>query len=301
MSSGRELKLRPSLRPRGRTSTESGVRLRRARTRRISPFPENSLFILPNLFTALSLFLALFAIVKVAEGEFVFACWLILGSAVCDAIDGPVARLTNTASSFGLQFDSLADLVAFGVAPAFLMYQRLRTMDDTLLPLYAPRLALGACALFAICSAVRLARFNVQAGTVERRFFQGLPTPGAAGTIVAAFLFIEWLQKLPFMADFEYTRLLHRSILILMTAVALLMVSEIPFPKFRNLLKVWKNPFHNLVLAVVVICILITFQHSLPVLLFAAFVIYLAIALAFMRRNRRIMAMPELEGEQTTH
>jgi CDP-diacylglycerol--serine O-phosphatidyltransferase len=247
--------------------------------------PEGSLYILPNLFTAASLFLALFAIVKVAEGEFVMACWLILGSAICDAIDGPVARLTKTSSSFGVQFDSLADLVAFGVAPAFLMYQNLRGFDETMLPGYAPRLALGACALFAIFSAVRLARFNVQADTVERQFFQGLPTPGAAGTVVATYLFIEWLSRLEFWAELETTRLLHRSILMLMLVLAVLMVSEIPFPKLKNLLSISRKPFNNLVLLTFIACLLISFLHMLPVVIFGAFVLYLACSVAMARRN----------------
>lgn len=289
----------PTTTPRDASRSRSLLRGRRTggeglgrRLLRDPGFPEGSLYILPNLFTAASMFLALFAIVKVAEGgseNFVFACWLILGSAICDAIDGPVARLTHTSSSFGVQFDSLADLVAFGVAPAFLMYQNLRGFDADMLPGYAPRLALGACALFAILSAVRLARFNVQAGTVERRFFQGLPTPGAAGTVVAAYLFIEWFSKLPVIADYEITRLLHRTILLLMLGLAFLMVSEVPFPKLKNLLAFSRKPFKSLVVVMVVACTLIVFQDLLPVFLFGAFALYIVVSVIFAGRNLKAM------------
>ncbi len=265
--------------------------------------PRAGLYLFPNLFTSASLFLALWAIVRisegmaaialkqqlVADGHFVMACWLILFAALCDAIDGPVARWTRTSSSFGINFDSLADVVAFGVAPAFLMYTKLRSLDEEL-PVYAPKLALGACALFAICSAVRLARFNVQATTTEKNYFTGLPTPGAAGTIVTAFLFVLWLTELPFIVEYVnpswLARNLHRSILVLMVALSLLMVSEIPFPKLKNLVRISRKPFNTLVCVILAICLLITFQSYLQVVLFGAFAFYLlATIVVHLRRN----------------
>lgn len=239
-----------------------------------------SLIIFPNLFTSASLFLSLFAIVKVSEGDFTAACWLILLAAVCDVIDGPIARLTRTASSFGLQFDSLADVVAFGVAPAFLMFSNLHAMNQELLPAYASKLALGACALYAICAAIRLARFNVQADTAEKRHFSGLPSPGAAGGVVTAYLFVEWLGGLALMETASDNRWLvinlHRALLVLMVGLALLMVSEIPFPKLKNLLVLSRKPFNTLVILIVVICVVIAFQEFLPAMLFMAFMAYTA-------------------------
>ncbi|MCC6547629.1 CDP-diacylglycerol--serine O-phosphatidyltransferase [Candidatus Sumerlaeota bacterium] len=254
--------------------------------------PPPHFYIFPNLFTSASLFLALWAIVNISEGsaaialkntaladaKFVKACWLILFSALCDAVDGPVARLTRTSSSFGLNFDSLADVVAFGVAPAFLMYSKLRAMDEGL-PLYAPRLALGACALFAICSAIRLARFNVQATTTERNYFTGLPTPGAAGSVVSAFLFVLWFTDLPAIRDLDsdqnLRKNLHRLILLMMAGLSFLMVSEVPFPKLKNLLSISRKPFDTLVILVVAICVLIMMWNNLPVILFGGFAIYI--------------------------
>ncbi len=238
----------------------------------------HNLIILPNLFTAGSLFLSLFAIVQVSNGDFIGACWLIIYAAICDAVDGPIARLTKTQSDFGLQFDSLADVVAFGVAPAFLMYANLKRMDETLFLSFAPRLALGACALYAICSAIRLARFNVQAETAERKHFCGLPTPGAAGLVVAAFLFVDWLTQLPFLQEGAnaswYAQNLYRLTLVITIGTALLMVSEIPFPKLRNMLTLSMNPIRTLVYLVGVICLIIVFQDVFPVLLFGGFLLY---------------------------
>jgi CDP-diacylglycerol---serine O-phosphatidyltransferase len=239
--------------------------------------PHPSFYILPNLFTSCSLFLSLFSIVKAAEGDFIMACWLILGAALCDVIDGPVARLTNTASNFGLQYDSLADVVAFGVAPSFLMFRALHDINAETMPSYAPKLALGACALYAICAAIRLARFNVQAATEERKMFKGLPSPGAAGGVVSAYLLIDWLNKLPIMegVSSEWWGInLHRLVLLLMVGLALVMVSDIPFPKLKNLLKVSGNPINALVWIVGIFCVIITLQEFLPLLLFVAFMIY---------------------------
>lgn len=279
-----------------------------ARTREILTrrrgIPNSTLYILPNIFTSASLFLALFSLVKSAEGvaqnavlaetgskSFTMACWLIIGSAICDVLDGPVARWTRTASSFGLQYDSLADVVAFGVAPAFMINSKLGSGGMELLPHYAPKLSLGACALFAVCSAIRLARFNVQAATTEKNTFTGLPTPGAAGAVVTAYLFIEWLEQHAIIG--EMTRMLHRSILLMMVGLALLMVSEVPFPKFKNLLRAPKNPINALVILVVVVCLLIIFQDALPVFMFGAFAVYVAMALALAAKHQFTAAPAE--------
>lgn len=259
--------------------------------------PRASFSILPNLFTSASLFLSLFAIVQISERNLIEACWLILFAAVCDAIDGPVARLTRTTSDFGLQFDSLSDLVAFGVAPAFLMYTNLRNMDESL-PAYAPRLALGASALYAICAAIRLARFNVQAETSEKRHFVGLPSPGAAGVVVSAFLLIEWLPTIPALANWNLLepRWLHRLSLLLVVGIAILMISEVRFAKLRSILAFSVNPFKTLVGIIIVICLAITFTGLFPVFLFAGFMGYVAACLLI--ELRRWMRHGSL-GQQT--
>lgn len=262
----------------------------------------NTYYILPNLFTSASLFLALFAITQTAEGIvqasllhsprplFESACWCILLAAVCDAIDGPVARWTRTASNFGLQYDSLADVVAFGVAPAFLMFANLRTMDRSLLPDYATKLALGACSLYAICAAIRLARFNVQAATTEKSYFTGLPSPGAAGAVVTAYLFVEWFNGLDFVENIDdrmrLTRWMHRSVLLLMIGLAFLMVSNVRFPKLKNMLPKLGNSFNMLIVAVVLACTLIVMQNHMAPFLFGTFLAYILVAVIATLRKR---------------
>ena len=151
------------------------------------------IYLLPNLFTTASLFCGLLAILNVfdvatsarlATYRYELSCWLILASAILDMLDGWVARMTHTESSFGVQYDSLADLVAFGVAPAILIYTRISEIDN-------PLVAEVITPVFAICGALRLARFNVQKSTTEKLSFTGLPIPAAAGTVVSGFLFFQ--------------------------------------------------------------------------------------------------------------
>ena len=147
-------------------------------------------YILPNLFTALNLFLGMLAIFNVLNGHLGKACWFIFLATLLDTMDGAVALLTRTQSEFGLQFDSLSDVISFGAAPAFASFAFMRGalvgIDD--------RLITGACALFAVCGALRLARYNVQAHGPERKGFVGLPIDAGAGTVILTILaFLESL------------------------------------------------------------------------------------------------------------
>ena len=128
----------------------------------------NPLFILPNLFTAGSIFLGILSVIYASKGSFEMACWLILASMILDGLDGRVARLTNTASKFGVEFDSLADVVAFGVAPAMLLY--------FYIGIDYGRLGMCIPAIFVIFGAVRLARFNITTSS-EQTFLLVCPFP----------------------------------------------------------------------------------------------------------------------------
>src|SRR4029077_6332243 len=139
--------------------------------RRIPPL-RKGVYILPSLFTSAGLFAGFYSIIATLGHQFRLAAIMILLAQLCDILDGRVARLTRAMSSFGIQYDSLADLVAFGVAPGILVYQwALRGFG---------RWGWLAASLYVACSALRLARFNVQIGSVEKRHFLGLPTPAAA-------------------------------------------------------------------------------------------------------------------------
>jgi CDP-diacylglycerol--serine O-phosphatidyltransferase len=151
----------------------SGV-LRRAPRRR-------GIYLLPNLFTSAALFAGFFAIVQAMNQEFEKAAIAIFVAMVLDGMDGRVARLTNTQSAFGEQYDSLSDMTSFGVAPALVVYEWvLRDLG---------RWGWAGAFVYCCCAALRLARFNANLGVVDKRFFQGLPSPAAAA-LVAGFVWL---------------------------------------------------------------------------------------------------------------
>lgn len=175
-------------------------------------------YLLPNLLTAVSLFLGILSILAAAKGDFEKAGWLIFASLIFDGLDGRVARMTGTTSRFGVEFDSLADLVAFGVAPAMLLY-------------FSVGIDFGkygtlAAGIFATFGAVRLARFNVQAPTGEPNVFIGLPIPAAAVLMVCWLLLMNENELL-----YEFRPLLLASAF----GVALLMVSNIRYHSFKKI------------------------------------------------------------------
>ncbi len=138
-------------------------------------------YLLPNLITSGSLFGGFYAIVAAMDGRFYAAAWAILVSMILDGLDGRVARMTKTTSGFGVQYDSLADLVAFGVAPGILAY--LWALKDF------KQFGWAAAFLFVVCGALRLARFNVQQGSFDPRYFNGLPIPAAAMMVATTVAF----------------------------------------------------------------------------------------------------------------
>ena len=148
------------------------------------PPRSRSIYLLPNLFTTAGLFAGFYAIIAASNGQFVNASVAVFVAAVMDGLDGRVARLTGTSSEFGVQYDSLADLVSFGMAPALVMYHwalsSLKFDGDVL-----GRVGWSAAFLYAACAALRLARFNTQVGTVDKRWFVGLASPAAAGLMMS--------------------------------------------------------------------------------------------------------------------
>ena len=152
------------------------------------PPRSRSIYLLPNLFTTAGLFAGFYAIIAASNGDFVKASIAVFIAAIADGLDGRVARLTGTSSEFGVQYDSLADLVSFGMAPALVMYH----WSLSALRLDSPvmgRVGWAAAFLYAACAALRLARFNVNTAVVDKRYFQGLPSPAAAA-LVAGFIWL---------------------------------------------------------------------------------------------------------------
>jgi CDP-diacylglycerol--serine O-phosphatidyltransferase len=214
------------------------------------------IYILPNLFTTGSLFAGFYSMVATMDGDYRPAAIWILVSSIFDGLDGKVARLTGTSSKFGVEYDSLADLVAFGVAPGLLMYSwALRPFG---------RLGWLAAFLFVVCGALRLARFNVQVATVESKRFVGLPIPAAASIVSATvllFFHFGWPSS--------YKKL---AILVLIYCLAFLMVSNFRYYSFKDPGLIKRQPFSFLVLAILLLIII----AARPVeMLFVFFICYM--------------------------
>ncbi|QOW19894.1 CDP-diacylglycerol--serine O-phosphatidyltransferase [Lysobacter ciconiae] len=183
------------------------------------------IYLLPNLFTTGGLFAGFYAIISATQGHFDNACIAIFVAAILDGLDGRVARLTNTQSEFGVQYDSLADLISFGLAPALVMYHwSLASMS--LDGVTARKIGWVAAFLYAACAALRLARFNSQVGQVDKRWFIGLASPAAAG-LLASFVWTCFAMG--------YSGVELRYLAVFATVVAaLLMVSPIRYFSFKG-------------------------------------------------------------------
>jgi CDP-diacylglycerol--serine O-phosphatidyltransferase len=242
------------------------------------------IYILPNLITAGSLFAGFYSMVETLNGNYGTAAVWIFISAICDGLDGKVARLTGTTSQFGVEFDSLADLVAFGVTPGLLMY------SWALKPF--GRLGWLAAFLFVVCGALRLARFNVQVNTVESKRFVGLPIPAAASMVastVLLFTHFGWPSS--------YKRL---AIIALIYLLAFLMVSSVKYYSFKDPELIKRQPFGFLVLAII---LLIIVAAKPAVMIFAIMLCYvlsgpLGLLFELPRRRRLEKAIHKAHEEQ---
>ncbi|MDD5285543.1 MAG: CDP-diacylglycerol--serine O-phosphatidyltransferase [Desulfuromonadaceae bacterium] len=200
---------------------------------------KRGIYILPNLITAGSLFAGFYSMVSTLNSNYSAAAIWIFVAAICDGLDGKVARMTGTTSNFGVEFDSLADLVAFGVTPGLMMYAwALKPFG---------RLGWLAAFLFVVCGALRLARFNVQVNTVESKRFVGLPIPAAA-CMVASTVLLFHDQGWPS----SYKKL---AIIGLIYLLAFLMVSSLRYYSFKDPALIKRQPFGFLLLAVVLLIV----------------------------------------------
>jgi CDP-diacylglycerol---serine O-phosphatidyltransferase len=215
-------------------------------------------YVLPNLFTTAGLFLGVYAIIASARDDFLTAAICIVVAHVCDGLDGRIARWTHTESQFGVEYDSLADLVAFGVAPGILAYRWALEPWGTWGWL--------AASLFVACGALRLARFNVQVALVEKRSFVGLPIPAAADMVAATVLLYYFFGG-------QGATSKHFVLLLMVYSLALLMVSNIRYASFKDLDLRTRAPFFALVGVMLVVTIAVA-QPQL--LLFLAILTYVS-------------------------
>jgi CDP-diacylglycerol--serine O-phosphatidyltransferase len=230
------------------------------------------IYILPNALTLLGMFSGFYAMVAAVKGAYPLAAWAVLVAIMFDGLDGFVARLTRSTSRFGIELDSLSDLVAFGVAPALLLY--LSSLKEF------GRVGCAGAFLFVACGALRLARYNVQMHSTERRYFTGLPIPGAAFTVATMVIF---LHK----ADIHYQG--SPLVLGLTYALALLMVSTLRFHGIKEIDFSRRRPFIVLVALVMVFVVVVVEPE---VALFGFALLYLAASIIeniylFKRRRTR--------------
>jgi CDP-diacylglycerol--serine O-phosphatidyltransferase len=238
--------------PKGQLSGAIAVRKRR-----------KGIYILPNLFTLAALFGGFYAVVMAMNGRFDQAALGVFAAMVLDSLDGRVARMTNTQSAFGEQMDSLSDMVSFGAAPAFIAYEwALRGIG---------RWGWIAAFVYCACAALRLARFNVNTTVIDKRYFQGLPSPAAAALVMGfIWLMNEFGARNGESPWFSGTQVIWMTFGFTLYA-GLSMVTNVPFYSFKDMRFKRSVPFATIVLIVLAIAVI---NIHPPTVLFLCFVVY---------------------------
>jgi CDP-diacylglycerol--serine O-phosphatidyltransferase len=206
------------------------------------------------------------------NGNFSKAAWLLIFAVVCDMLDGRIARMTKTTSEFGVQMDSLSDLVSFGIAPALMMYQLVLNSKGSV--------GTAIAILFVLCSALRLAKFNVASQDGElRSSFSGLPTPASAGVIISFVLSYEIFaapsdralsfKTIPILM--KNMPLFFNAMPITMVALSLLMVSNVPYLSFKKIKFSKPKAFRFLVLLIILIWLTFTFPQNIIFTIFSLY------------------------------
>lgn len=245
------------------------------------PKRRRGIYLLPNLFTTGCLFCGFYAVTAAMNGKFDDAAFSIYAAMVMDGLDGRVARLTHTESAFGAEYDSLSDMISFGVAPALVMY--LWSLSSL------AKLGWFAAFVYAAATALRLARFNTQLGTQDKRYFQGLPSPSAAA-IVAGLI---WIGE-----TYGLTGEALRYIAVPVTTItALLMVSNLRYYSFKGFDIHGRIPF---VVAIAVMLVFAVIFTNPPLMLFLIFSGYALsgplMTLILLRSHRRLKRTGSPEG-----
>lgn len=220
-----------------------------------SPRRPKGIYMLPNMITLAALFGGFYAVVMAMNARYDLATVGIFVAMVLDSLDGRVARLTNTQSAFGEQMDSLSDMVSFGAAPALIAYEW--TLRDL------GRWGWIAAFVYCACAALRLARFNVNTAVVDKRYFQGLPSPAAAA-LVAGFIWLMNEAEIP-------ARDVTWGMFALTLYAGLTMVTNVPFYSFKDLSLKKSVPFAAIVLVALGIAVI---NIHPPTVLFGLFVLY---------------------------
>jgi CDP-diacylglycerol--serine O-phosphatidyltransferase len=239
------------------------------------------IYLLPNMFTTGALFCGFYAIIAAMNGRFEIAAIAIFLAGLLDGLDGRVARMTNTQSAFGAEYDSLADMVSFGVAPALVVYLwSLVYLRDV--SIVMGKLGWLVAFIYATATALRLARFNTQIGTADKRYFQGLASPAAAAVVMGSV----WVCESYGIAGEDVTY----AALLMTLAAGLLMVSRFSYYSFKDLDLGKRVPFVVL-LAAVLVFVFLTIETA--TVLFSFFFLYMMSGpvVSLFRWNRKRMRL----------
>ncbi|GAB2778468.1 CDP-diacylglycerol--serine O-phosphatidyltransferase [Halomonas shantousis] len=240
-------------------TVENGRRVRR-----------RGIYLLPNLFTTSALFSGFFSVVAALNGDFAAAAIAVFVAMVLDGLDGRVARMTNTQSAFGAEYDSLADMVSFGVAPALVAFTWI--LQDV------GKIGWIAAFIFVACAALRLARFNVQIGSTDKKWFIGLPSPSAAAVVAGCV----WVFH-----NFDAEAFGFKLLMTLVVAAAgVLMVSNIRYYSFKEIDLKGPVPFVAL-LAIVLGFVVISLEPSVMLLILFGSYVVSGPVMALMRKTRK--------------
>ena len=222
---------------------------------------KRGIYLLPSIITTFALFAGFYSIVASVNGDFTLSAISIMIAMLWDTLDGRIARLTNTQSAFGAEYDSLSDLVSFGLAPALLVYEW--SLSDL------GRIGWLAAFIYLACAALRLARFNTQVGATDKRYFQGLPSPASAGVIASMI----WLKFWNFeYFDFGVVSLSYYIGIAITIMCGLLMVSNVRYFSFKEFDSTDKASFRFLLLTVLSFILLL---YKPNIVLFTGFFLYM--------------------------
>lgn len=261
---------------------KKGFFFRRRKRQRTRDF-RKGIYLLPNFFTTCSLFCGFYSIIASFNGDFVRASWAIIFAGGFDWLDGKIARLSHTMTQFGKEYDSLSDVIAFGLAPALMLYAW------ALVPF--GKVGWLAAFLFAACAALRLARYNVHAANMDLRYFFGMPTPAAAGVAATTVIFAHHVQ-------WDETGK-HIAILLMTFCLAFLMVSKLRYQSLKQLELMGRLPFQVLVLTICII-IIVYAQPEITLFVFACLYTLSAPLFALKRKLEAWRKQPvQKEGSAT--